>query len=415
MRNDPLASSEPEPRIPPAPERRERPWRTWLIWAAAAVSVLLVIGLVMAGRTANPAGISRRARTTSFPPFYTQFGASNPASPRTLVIRSTATGAIVASAPAPAARDWLLPVIMVAAAPGARTFYVAYEANWAPAASVPRQIWIYRLDVAARTLTRIKGGRFRGNQAVGELGNMAVSPDGTRLALTADAAGQPSTDTATGVANDIVVVDLRTGARTVWQGGLSRPGKTFRIPSVSWTADGRSIVFLAEWCNRDMYYNLCSGTMSGPDGYRDTQVRSLPVTGPGASTGGSLDTGSTLLLIQSRRYPVIETALAGPEPSELYLLVLSGTPGADGAWPQLEVDRVSATSHRLLGVEYHAATRQSGEGKVHGVMLGTDPSDQHLLLNYLTRQGFATSWIARGALHVLPGAQSYHNSPLTAW
>ena len=264
MRNDPLASSGPGPWAPPAPERPERPWRRWLVPAAAAVSVLVVLGLIVAGRTADPAGTSL-AGTTSVPPFYTQFGAGNHASPRTLVIRSAATGAIVASAPAPDARDWLLPVIMVAAGPGARTFYVAYEANWAPAASVPRQIWIYRLDVAARTLTMIKGGRFRGNQAVGELGNMAVSPDGTRLALTADAAGQPSTDTDTGVANDIVVVDLRTGARTIWQGGLSRPGKTFRIPSVSWTADRRSIVFLAEWCNRDMYYNLCSGTMSGPE------------------------------------------------------------------------------------------------------------------------------------------------------
>jgi hypothetical protein len=414
MRNDPLASSGPEPWVPPAPERPGQPWRRWLIPAAAAVSALLVIGLVVAGRTAHPAETSL-AGTTSVPPFYTQFGAGNHASPRALVIRSTATGAIVASAPAPDARDWLLPVIRVAAGPGARTFYVAYEASWALAASVPRQIWIYRLDVAARTLTRIKGGRFRGNQAVGELGTMAVSPDGTRLALTVDAAGQPSTDTDTGVANDIVVVDLRTGAHTVWQGGLSRPGKTFRIPSVSWTADGRSAVFLAEWCNRDMYDNLCSGTMSGPDGYRDTQVRSLPVTGPSASAGGSLNTGSALLLTQSRRYPVIETALAGPEPSELYLLVLSGTPAADGTWSQLQVDRVSVASHQILGVEYRAATRQSGEGKVQGVMLGTDPGNQHLLLNYFTRQGFTTTWIGRGALHLLPGAHSYHDAPMTAW
>jgi hypothetical protein len=415
MRNEPLASSGPEPGMPPAPERQERRWRRWLIPAAAAVAVLLAAGLIMAGRTANPARTSFAARTTSVPRFYAQFGTGNAVSPRTLFIHSTATGAVLASAPAPDARDWLLPVIMVAAGPGARTFYVAYEANWGPSASVPRQIWIYRLDVAARTLTRVRGGRFRGNQAVGELGTMAVSPDGTRLALTADAAGQPSTDTDTGVANDIVVVDLRTGARTIWQGGLSRPGKTFRIPSVSWTADGRSIVFLAEWCNRDMYDNLCSGTMSGPDGYRDTQVRSLPVTGPGASTGGSLNTGSTLLLTQSRRYPVIETALAAPEPSELYLLVLSGTPGADGTWSQLEVDRVSAASHRILDVEYHAATHRSRDGMVHGVTLATDPSDQHLLLNYLTGQGFATSWIARDALHALPGAQNYHDTPMTAW
>jgi hypothetical protein len=300
-------------------ELPERRWRPWQVSAAAAVSVLLVIGLVVAGLPANPAGTSLLARTTGVPPFYTQFGASNPASPRTLVIRSAATGAIVASAPVPDAPDWLLPVITVAAAPGARTFYVAYNAEWALAASPPR------------------------------------------------------------------------------------------------TADGRSIVFLAEWCDPDLYYNLCSGTMSGPDGYRDTQVRSLPVTGPGASTGGSLSTGSTLLLTQSSRYPVIETALAGPEPSELYLLVLSGTPGVDGTWSQLKVDLVSAASRRLLGVEYHAATHQSDEGQVQGVMLASDPGDQHLLLNYYTRQGFATGWIGQGALHVLPGAQSYDEAPMTAW
>jgi hypothetical protein len=414
MTNQPLASSEPEPWLP-APVRQERPWPAWLILVTAAVSALVVIGLVVAGRIANCAGTSLLGRTTSVPPFYSQFGASNPASPRTLVIRSTTTGAIVASAPPPDAPDWLLPVPMVAAGPGARTFYVAYQAEWGGTASVPTQIWIYRLDVGAHALTRIKGGRFRGNQAVGGFGSMAVSPDGTLLALTADAAGQRSTDTDTGVANDIVVVNLRTGAHTVWQGGLSRPGKTFQIPSISWTADGRSIVFLAEWCNPFMYDNLCTGTMSGPDGYRDTQVRSLAVTGPGASTGGSLNTGSTLLLTQSRRYPVIETALAGPEPSELYLLVLSGTPGADGTWSQLEVDRVSATSRRLLGVDYHAATHQSYEGQVDDVTLGTDPGDQDLLLNYRTRQGFTTSWIGRGALHVLPGAQSYHGAPMTAW
>ena len=172
MRNDPLASSGPEPWVPPAPER---PWRRWLIPAAAAVSVLVVIGLVVAGRTANPAGTSL-AGTTSVPPFYTQFGAGNHASPRALVIRSTATGAIVASAPVPDARNWLLPVIMVAAGPGARTFYVAYEANRAPAASVPRQIWIYRLDVAARTLTRIRGGRFRGTRPWANSGTWPSRP-----------------------------------------------------------------------------------------------------------------------------------------------------------------------------------------------------------------------------------------------
>ena len=38
--------------------------------------------------------------------------------------------------------------------------------------------------------------------------------------------------------DDIFVVDLRTGARSVWPGGLSRPGQTLTIPGISWTPDG---------------------------------------------------------------------------------------------------------------------------------------------------------------------------------
>jgi hypothetical protein len=45
-------------------------------------------------------------------------------------------------------------------------------------------------------------------------------------------------------ADKIVVIDLRTGARSVWPGGLYRSGKTFTIPDISWTWDGQSIVFL---------------------------------------------------------------------------------------------------------------------------------------------------------------------------
>lgn len=47
----------------------------------------------------------------------------------------------------------------------------------------------------------------------------------------------------------------------------------FTIPDISWTADGRSIVFLGLWCNFPPATNLCAGT-SGPQGYRATQVRS---------------------------------------------------------------------------------------------------------------------------------------------
>jgi hypothetical protein len=117
---------------------------------------------------------------------------------------------------------------------------------------------------------------------------MAVSPDDTRLALTA---ARPSHGiSAAGFLDKIVVVGLRTGSQTVWQGGLDRPGSTLVIPDVSWTPDGRSIVFLALWCGSAVSFDRCENE-SGPAAAYGRQVRSVPV----ASSGGLLSRGTGLL------------------------------------------------------------------------------------------------------------------------
>jgi len=279
--------------------------------------------------------------------------------------------------------------------------------------SLLKQVWIYRLtirsDGSATPLTRIKGGEIPGAAALGTGGSMAVSPDGTKLALTADTTDQLNVNSR-GWADKIVVVDLRTGASSVWQGGLYRSGKTFTIPDISWTPDGRSLVFLGLWCNFPPSTNLCSGTQSGTNGYRDTQVRSLGV----GTGGGALDRGA-LLLTQSARYPVIADAIAGPDAGELTVLVLSGQAGKFGSWSKVAVERVSAVTGSLLGVEYRVSGLGSGGQQAGEVGIIPDPSGRYLLLTYGGYGGFYTGWIEHRGLQFLPLKDPNPTLSITAW
>jgi hypothetical protein len=246
---------------------------------------------------------------------------------------------------------------------------------------------------------------------------MAVSPDGTRLALTADTIEQfdKFTPATRGRADKIVVIDLRTGARSVWQDGLYRPGRTFTIRNISWTADGKSIVFLGLWCGFSAVVNPCTGTTPGPNGYRDTQVRSL-----NANTGGGTLDHSTVLLTQSARYPVIADAIAGPVPAELNVLVLSGKPTSSGTWSEVAVDRVSAAGGSLLGVAYHAAVHGL-EGEPSDIGISADPSGRYVLFSYPGKSGgyyiggYYIGWVGQGRLHFLPIRQPYVGWAIRAW
>jgi hypothetical protein len=241
-------------------------------------------------------------------------------------------------------------------------------------------------------------------------GNLAVSPDGTKLALTADSTDQlPALSPA--YSDKIIVIDLLTGQRTQWQGGLYRTGKQFSIPDLSWSADGRSLIFLGQWCDPAGQTTTCDRT-SEPGGYRDAQVRSLNV----ATGGGSL-TRSRVLLRQSARFPLIAQALGGPGGSDLTVAVLSGQV-ANGNWRVLTVEDVSAaTRNRAPRRLPPVAARGQGRSPQQ-VWLIADPSGQHLLISHGVDGGFTIGWIGHGALHRLPITQPHmpHNATLIiAW
>jgi hypothetical protein len=387
----------------PPPKTTER-WRAWLVPLAAAASVVLIIGLVLAvTKGPRPAPQPSSNSSTPLPRYFARFVQTSKTSG--IQVQSVSTGAVTAYLPSPKSpQGGALNIDGLAAAPDDRTFYVEYGLV-SPDINVTQvRILTFSLssDGSATPMTMVKGGLLS-HQPPGlqTWGNLAVSPDGSRLALTVDSSDH-ITNASPAYSDKIIVIDLRTGQRTAWQGGLDRPGQTFSIPDLSWSADGRSLVFLGQWCTA-MVAPACDGT-PGSSGYRDAQVWSLTT----ATSGGLLSRGH-LLLRESTRYPLIAQALAGPQAENLTLAILSGQPNKFGQHPDLTVEDASQN------VEYHLA----GHGESpQQVWLTADPSGQHLLLSYAVDGGFMIGWIANGAFHPLPITQPYlpNNATLViAW
>jgi hypothetical protein len=382
----------------------------WLGPAAAAMSVLLIVALALA--LAGPSHKSHKptppvsypALPAGFPKYFAQIaGPSQVAGPSNLdvIIRSTSTGAEVTRAATPDIPDYRLTPLNVATAPDGRTFYIEYRA--VDLQKNTSQIWIYQLTFthggSSNYLAWIKGDPFPGSGLLVHGGSMAVSPDGTKLAFTGATQqldGQSWPD-------EISVVDLRTGAGGIWRVSQSRPGQTFTIPDISWTPDGRSLVFRAVWCHPIPNSDVCLDDPGQP-GYRAPQIRSLDV----GTRGGTLDHGSTLRLSQSARYPVIADAVAGPG-GELTVAVLSGPAGA----ATLTVERVDAAGKRL-GVLYRSRAYGT-EGRLDSVTLTTSTKGNYLLIAYHGPNGPVTGWIDHGKLRFLPNKHPMPGLLITAW
>jgi hypothetical protein len=135
-----------------------------------------------------------------------------------VAVRSTATGAVVATVPDPvdANHRKLFAIDVTTRDDG--TFYAIYSENKSHGDG---DFVIYTFKVtSAGTVTglaAIKGGQITGQRYLGNDGGFTVSPDGSEVAVAVAASSTGSVRSA--LPQRVLVIDLLTGARTVWRGG----------------------------------------------------------------------------------------------------------------------------------------------------------------------------------------------------
>jgi hypothetical protein len=392
------------------PERLPRRWAHHLapVGAAAGVALAVSLALVLShlGGVPPAAGRGRLGwvpaappAAPAAPPRYAAGIETGPQGAR-IVIRDTRTGRITATVPAPKlalAQPQLANLLPAHARESALGVAAGYNGEFAALYGVTGDVagpmW-FRLEVFHVTasgqvtgLSPVKGGMPEPVFAGPTVTAMAISPDGGRVAL----AGYAGLGTRT---PEIVVIALRTGARQTWQGGLppQRPvglphnlGAGLSIDSVSWAPDGRSLVFLAGWC-QGFYHEEC------PVPAQRAQVRALDLT-----AGGGPLTQGRVLLQQSPGYPLIAQAVLTPGGASITAAVLDGNLLAPDGAPLPEPLRVvqiplAGGAPRLL---YH--------GRFTGLelSLSSDPSGSYWLLT----GGSPAGWIHGGSLHPLPPDQ----------
>ena len=303
----------PPLRLPPEQTRR-RPRAAgrggggpgWAGWArrltplAAAVAVVvIVIAVVGIGRTVHSPGgrppatrsgpgpvlagppISSYVSSGQVPPYYvaiTSHGNPNFA-PSYAVVKATVSGKTLATIGPSVAGGTIL---AVTAAADDRTF-VLDEQHWSDdenSSYQTRTFYEFRLSSAGQPgpLTRLPLTVPDGQLLTG----LAMSPDGSKLAITVE----PDNDKKEPNLTTVSVYSLATGAVRTWTGNgtIGTSGDDAR--SLSWTADGRTLAF--DWLS----------AASGPQGMG---VRLLDVDAPGRS-----------LLADSRQ--VVSAVVQAPDP-----------------------------------------------------------------------------------------------------
>ena len=361
------------PSAPPESERTrgalrlaagQRRWRGWAVPLAAAATVVAVAvsSAVLAGQHGGHRAAPAAAGATA--PGLRYYMEAEGAT-LTAVVRSVATGAVVDRVPAPGGME----AEAMAAAPDDRTFYIAYGPEGV--SDHGSKYMLYSVSVVGSGKVTapmpVKGGVVTYANVAEEPPALAVSPDGGRLAMTLSTYIPSAGSSPQQVANEILVINLHTGARQTWQRGLNRAGYTVTVPSVAWAGGGRSLDFLATWCVQGRPYGPACYHYINAQQHPSSQVRSLPLN----SVGGSLDNSTALL---DTPYPM--AAMSAAPAGGFYVLILSGWKPGTSLPVSLGVEQFTANG-TFKRVVYNNAYLPDF---INSSSLTADPSGQHLLL-----------------------------------
>jgi hypothetical protein len=383
------------------PARRRRP--AWITPLAAALGIVLVIGLALAAGTrlsgsrspGGPAGAQ-----APVPRYYVVEGDQG-GSP---VVRSTGTGKVTATVPVPKAAN--VGVFDVLASTRGGVFFVAAAAP----GTEGQRLYRFRLTSSGQVsgFTPVPGGAIGRHYWAADA--LAVSPDGSRVAVsvgytwtgsstTCGGAGQQACPLDTPQPDYIEVIDLKTGARSVWRGGN---GAAYSVASLSWTTRGQ-LVYLGQTCGDQ---KLSSETCTNHG--RTAVVRALN----SAAGGGRLGSGPVLLR-QSARFPYIAQALISPDGRTITAVVLTGRMTTSGNEtdlipPNLSVIQLSRATGQLHVLYQRYLGNIFGSTSAPDVLqLSQDAAGQHWMLNggvcrNRCPAGGFNGWLRGGQLVPLP-------------
>ena len=397
-----------------APERPRRRWHqpAWAVPVAAAAAVVLVIGLAVSV-SHGLLGTRQTAGPGRLPAAPLPFYVSTDLSITKIVVRSTATGKVVAVVPVKPVGNTGSEVAPALATGANGMFYVAaFERGVRE-----EQIYRFRLTAAGHVtgFTRVPGGALRPGWAADSL---AASANGSRIA--AGTYYYPSHVTPGPEQSDqVVVINTRTGAQRIWRGGSLARGYTFfRVASLSWTGGRRELAVLGQWCR------AADPNPGGEECPRQERQAQLRVIKPDARGGSVL--GGRLLLRQAPR-TFLAQALVSPDGSVITAMVLRGNLVGNrqisGGFPaNLSVDQVSAATGRPLGVIYrrYLGDTSSESGPMNDALtLIADATGSHLILNggicNLHCSNEFNGWPDRGRLVPLRPAGFAHREAAEAW
>lgn len=361
-------------------------WRRPLASVAAAVSVLLVVGLVVLARslfTAAPP-FANVGTATSPPRYYVEIDVND-----NILVQSTVTGrrTDVLAPPSEVGASRGLDAALASAADG-RTYVAAYN-DWD---TLRTRLFRFSItsDGQVADFSTIMTGRLPGLTEP----SLAISPNGAQLALAGLPDKSRSGETSSGPPR-LVVVNLRTGQVRTWH-GLAGTGPAYSIEDPAWTTNG-SLRFLVMKCHpsRALPFNATcqGGGPAGPPGPPVSTEWTLNVP------HGSAPLGPGRVLV---RFPGMTVqAVSGPGTDSVTALQLLHSGG-------IRVARYDVATGRLQQIMYRGAWKSGFEYDT----LAVDGSGKYLLIN--VSLGAYFGWIRNGQFHKLPIHAPFGNNEIIA-
>jgi hypothetical protein len=366
-------------------------WRVRLLPVAAGVAVVAIVAVavLLAGVTAGPRPAAPAPVTGAMPRYYVTVTRS--AAGLAAVVHTSADGRVTGTVKVPSLADaaaW-----SVTAAADDRSFVIAADLSQNAIAGTA-EFRFFRLLVSpdGQPGQPTELPEIPANAPL--LTGMALSPDGTLLALSLEYDGPAVNFRPYG---GVEVINLETGGTRTW---LAASDSTYGPGAPSWAAGDRMITFT--WWH---------SPSQQPGATVIVGIRELDA----ASAGGNL-LASRLIPFRTVT-PGIGSAMIASGGREIVAAACHDTasPGHQPGSVTAKIIELSAADGRLLRVLRTQTARYTslgGQDRLDGgcAVLSVDPTGNHVLV-----QGFAFGRIDHGVFTSLPGATPGETSVAAAW